>query len=811
VTGFGQDLVFAARLLRKSPAFTVSAVLTFALGIGVNVAVFSIVDAFVLRPLPVRDADRLVVVATERSSGRGLGPVSHPDLQDCRAATAGVLEDVAGYSVGFVGVAADGDRPARVLATWVTGNYFRSLDLRPALGRLFREDEGRPGRADAVVVLGHGSWQRRFHADPSVVGRPVRVNGRPLTIVGVAPPGFAGTFAFSESELFLPVNVDGGGELAGRDARFLHTLARLAPGVTARQAQTALDVVAARLAQQFPRTNEGVGLRVLPERLARPEEDNARTNALGATLALVMAGLVLVVAAANVAHLLLARAIDRGHELAVRAALGAGRGRLLRQSLTESLVLALPGGAAGVVLGAVTSRLLATARLPGDLPVRFDFHLDGRAFAFAAAVVLLAAAVAGAFPALAASRAALQERLREGGRGALGGGRAGAALVAAQVALSFVLLVAAMLLVRSLARAERADLGFRPEGVVNLSMDVGQLGYTEAQSRAFFAHLERSVRAAPGVEDASFAFSVPLGYVSTSEAVAAEGGASPAAPPLFAGMNAVGPAYFATLGIPILRGRSFDESDTERGRRVAIVNQRLAEELWPGEDPLGRRLRAGADGPWIEVVGVARTGKYRLLFEAPQPHFYVPLAQNSTGLRTLHVRTSLPPEGLAPVLERIVREREPQLALFDVQSMTRALGGGYGLFLVRVGALFAVLFGGLALALALVGLYGVASCAASLRTREIGVRMALGAEARDILGLVLGQGVALVGVGLAGGFLISLATARVLGGFLFGVSPRDPWTFACVGPILGAVAGVAYAIPALRAARVDPMVALREE
>ena len=648
VEAMWHDVLFTTRLLRKSPIFTAAVVLTLALGVGVNTAVFSVVNAIILRPLPVRDGDRLVVIASQNTSNRTLRGMSFPDVQDYRAATRDVFEDIAGYSVGFLGLAPQGGRPERVLVTWITGNYFPLLDVRPVLGRVIRPDEGGRGRADAVVVLGYSTWQRRFGGDRSVVGEIVRVNGQPCTIVGVVPPDFVGTFAFSESELYLPLNWSGAGDFDNRQARGLHALARLRPEVTIERAQAAMNVVAERLARQYPDSNANVAVRVLPERFARPEEDQFRSNALAAAIMLALVVLVMIVAAVNVTNLLLARATGRRQELAIRAALGAGRGRLVRQMVTESLMLAALGGGAGVLLGTWAARVLATMRLPGDLPVRFDFSLDGRVLAYAADG--RAGHRTARWP--RSGRAGI--RYRSGPHAAPittrftghHGHRIRGFLVVAQIAFCFVLLAAAGLFVRSLFEAERADLGFRPEGVLNIHMDVGQLGYTEAQGRAFFEEVDRRVRTIPGVQDMSFAFTIPMGYIRVSNAVEAEGQPVDSNRRLSAGKNIVSSEYFQTMGIQVVRGRSFSDADNEQSRPVALVNQHLADMLWPGRDPIGRRFRsAGPDGPWVEVVGVTNTGKYRFLFEDPQPYFYVPIAQEYTGLRVLQIRTSMATRG----------------------------------------------------------------------------------------------------------------------------------------------------------------------
>ena len=809
------DVVFATRLLRKAPIFTTAVVLTFALGVGVNTAVFSVVNAIVLRPLPVRDSDRLVVIASQNRSSRTLHAMSLPDVEDYRAATGEVLEDVAGYRVGFLGLAPDGGRPARVLVTWVTGNYFPLLDIRPALGRLIQQDEGRSGRADAVVVLGYSTWQRRFAADPDVVGKKVRVNGHPCTIVGVVPAPFVGTFAFSESELYLPLNWRGTENADSRDDRSVHAIARLRPAATVGRAQATMDVVAERLARQYPDSNENIAVRVLPERFARPEEDQFRTNKVGATIMLGMVGLVMIIAAVNAANLLMARATGRRQELAIRAALGAGRGRIIRQFVTESLMFAAAGGCAGAVLGAWAAQALATIGLPGDLPVRFDFELDGRVLAYSASVALVSGILAGVVPAIRASGADLDQTLRQSryaSSSAIHSRRNGGALVAVQIAFCFVLLAVAALFARSLFKAERTDFGFRADGVLNVHMDVGQLGYSEARGRAFFEEVERSVESLPGVRSVSFAFTIPMGYIRVSTELEADGHPVDSSARVSAGQNVVSPDYFRTMDIPLLRGRSFSDRDTQHSRLVAMVNEHLAGILWPGRDPIGRRFRAGGpDEAWFEVVGVTTTGKYRFLFEDPLPYFYVPVAQHYTGLRVLHVRTSTSPEALAPAVERAIRQHDLDLPLYDVQSMTRALGSGLGLFPVRIGAAFGATLGFLAVMLAIVGLYGVVSYLANQRTHEIGVRLAIGANRGDIIRLVARDGLRLVVVGLAVGLLITLVVSRAVGTFLFGISPRDPVTLISVAAMLGSVALIACAIPAWRAARVDPTVALRSE
>ena len=809
------DLRYVVRTLRTSRTFAFAAVLTLGLGIGVNTAVFSVVNALLFRPLSVRDAERLVVLGSRAPGTTTLGPMSFSDLQDYRSATRDVLEDVAGYSVGFIGLAPDHGRPARVLATWVTGNYFELLGTQPALGRFVTTPEGTSGRVDPVVVLGHTTWQQRFKGDPSVVGKTARLNGRLCTIIGVVPPQFVGTFAFSESEMYLPINWSPGFPHGDRTARILHTIARLREGVTIQRAQTAANVVAVRLEREHPDTNAGVGVSVLPERVARPEENNAQSNQFAATVLLGLVALVLLVAGVNVTNLVLARSAHRRKELAVRAALGASRGRLARHLIAESAVLSSIGGAAGITLGAAAARLLTRVRLPGDLPVRFDFHLDHRVMTYALGMTLATAIVAGFTVAWRLSRTNVDEALRDRGYGATpnrDGHRMRKMLVVTQVAVTFVLTLAGVLFARSLSKADHLDPGFVPDRVLNVQMDVAQIGYSESKGRAFFSDVERSVRALPGVEDVAYAFSVPFGYVNLAARVYAEDRPVEPAEQLRAGKNIVDAHYFSTLSIRMESGGTFRQTESHDARRVAIVNRRLADLLWPGQNPLGRRFREAAEGsPSMEVVGVTVTGKYQMLFEDPRPYFYVPIAQNYTALRALHVRSSVAPEGLTRAVERAIHDREPDLPLYDVQSMSKALDGARGRFLVRVAALFAAVLALLALVLTMAGLYGLVSYLTSERTHEIGVRVALGGTAASIAHLVAGEAVRLTILGAVIGVAGAYAAARLLRGLLFGVAPTDWASFTATLVCLIVVTVAATWMPAQRAARLDPLAALRSE
>jgi macrolide transport system ATP-binding/permease protein len=816
-----QDLRFGLRGLRRYPGFTAAVVLTLGLGIGANSAVFSVVNGVMLRPLPVRDADRLTVLAVSRGAGGTPGRLSRLDMEDYRSQS-DAFEDIAGYAMDFSGLSAD-NRADRVLLTYVSGNYFEMLGVRPAAGRLIRPTEGRASGADPVLVLSYGYWCRRFNSDPNVVGKAVRLNGHPFTIVGVAPEGFHGAYAFIEMDLFAPlgtmtlnpVYATAWNDRADRGV--VVTLGRLKRGVSLRAAQASLDVVGRRLAARYPETNKDVRPHVFWETYARPDANAAPVLPLVGSVFLGLVGLVLLVACLNVAGLLLVRGTSRARELTLRNALGAGRLRLVRQLVTESLLLSVLGGSAGVMIAAWATRVLGTIRLPNDLPIRLDFGLDWRVCAYVAAAVLLSAFTAGLVPAIRASGTHPVDVLRQGSRGAPAGGgsrhRLRDMLVVTQVAGSLVILVIAGLFIRSLASAHRIELGFQPDHVMNFFMDPAQQGYDQARTKAFYRDLVARVRSMPGVESASVAHSVPLGYYNRSTHLEKEGQKlAPTDEGLEADYNLVDADYQRTMGIQVLRGRWFAQADEDDGRPAVVVNQSLAQRLWPGEDPLGKRFRLRDDGsPLLEVIGVARDGKYGSIFERPTSFIYMPHALEYTSLRVLHVRTTGRPERVVPMVRKEVASLAPDVPVFDVNSMRNAVGGGNGFFLFRMAVRFASALGLLGLALAVVGLYGVVAYSTGQRTHEIGVRIALGAERRHILSTVVSRGLWLVAAGGTVGMLLALGLGRFLTSLLFDVKSYDLFTYATVAGVLTLVGMGACYLPARRAMRVDPTVALRGE
>jgi predicted permease len=822
MSSFWQDLRFAFRAFGKSPWFTALAVLTLALGIAVNTSIFSIINGFLLRPMPVPHPEQLFVLALQQSGNKDLQKFSYPDYLDLRD-QASSFSDIVAYRITLADLAVD-NRGDHAIATRVTGNYFSVLGLQPTLGRLVLPMEGQTPGSDPVIVLGYAYWQKRFGGSQDVIGKKVEANGHAMTIVGVAPQEFQGTYSIIDSDIYLPLSADISFKNAKqveetwthREERSLSLMARLKPGVNLKQAQASLNVVAQRIAEQHPDTDKGLTVRAFPEQLARPEPDAENVLPAISFVFMALAALVLLVACFNVTNVLLVRATGRQREMAIRAALGAGRMRLVRQYLTESLLLALLGAGGGMLLTYWATRFLSSIPLGTDLPFQLRFMPDARVYFFALGAALVTGLIVGVFPALRVARRDVSSVLHDGARGSSGGRRRQIvrdSLVVAQVAGSLVLLIVAGLFVRSLGKAQTIYLGLNPASVLDFSLDVQQLGYQEVQGRTFYRELDSRLRSLPGVVSVAQAFSVPLGVMSADDPVIVEGHpAEPGQQPPHVQYNMVSPAYFDTLRIPVHQGRTFTDADDEKTAQVAIVNQAMAKKFWPDQNPLGKRFSTkNAAGPFIEIVGVVQDGKYRGVVEDPQPHFYLPLTQSYMPLRTLHIRTSVPPETLTTQVQSQVRALAPNLAISEMQTMDEAFQGLNGFLFFRLGAQLTGAMGLLGLVLAVVGVYSVASYAAAQRTQEIGIRMAIGATPGDILKMVLRQGIGIVAIGLLVGLAVSFAGTRLLADLFYGVKPSDPLTYAAVATLLLAVALLACWIPARRATRVSPTVALRFE
>ena len=828
MSGLLQDLRFAGRTLVKNPGLTAALVLTLALGVGANTAIFSMVDGLLLRPLPIRDPGQMVFLGFPQGSDNLDIQFSLAEMQEIREQSPTILSSVAGMAFGGVegghsgqdGLTVDGQtQPLQTL--FVAGDFFGTLGIAPQAGRLLLPAEGTGANGAPVVVLSHRYWERRFAGDPSIVGRQAAINGHPVTIVGIAPKGFLGVTPIVETQAYLPLGMlapvtGASGGPATPEPRLLTVVARLEPGIGIEQAQSVLAVVGQRIfrEREHPRANARGALRVRP---LRPPGIITGTNPLPrlAGLFLVLAALVLLLACLNGANLLLARAASRQREMAVRAALGAARGRLIRQLLTEASLMALLGGIGGTLVGLAGIEVLGAIPIQSDTPFALDLQLDWRVFAFALALASSAAFVVGAAPALRASQVNLTEALRAGGRTqSEGRSRVRSALVAVQIGGSLALLIVAGLFTRSLLIAQATDLGFDPRNVLNVTLDPHEIGYDKAQAMAFHHELLERTRSLPGVEAASLARVIPLGDTSFSDGIEIPGHPVPqgAAQPS-ALYNAVSPGSFSTLSIGLLRGRDFTDADGDNTARVAIINVAMAERFWPAQEPLGVQFsRSSEAGTPVEIIGVVGNSRLDSVSGPFQPCFYVPLAQDYASLVTLQVRSKGADAGLGRSVQQLVRSLAPSMPVVKSGPMTRAVHAGMnGLLLFEVGAGLAAALGGLGLTLAIVGIYGVMSYSVSLRTFEIGIRMALGARRPEILRLVGRQALAIVAAGIGIGLLAAWATTSLIADFLVDVAPTDPWTYGGVTTVLATVAFAASYIPVRRAMRTDPMVALRYE
>ncbi|HEV7890019.1 MAG TPA: ABC transporter permease [Pyrinomonadaceae bacterium] len=814
-----QDLKYGARALRKSPAFTAVAVLAIALGVGANTAIFSVVNTVLLRALPYENSERLVALYTGRGPSAPGGPLSYPDLLDYRSQTR-AFEYVAGYQgVGTVMSVGQGDEPERVRGTEVMADLFPALGVRAARGRVFTREEDAEG-GPGVIVISDGLWRRRFGADPNVVGREVKMglSGRAATVIGVMPPGFK--FPPDESEAldyytpFVAQNAKPNADsMKNRGSVFIPTVAKLRDDATVEQAAAEVETIANRLAAEYPATSANRRARVV-----RLHEDLVGQVRPALLVLLGAVGLVLLIACANVANLLLARAASRGREIAVRTALGATRARVARQLLTESLLLSLTGGAAGLLLSVWGVEAIVKLS-PASVPRLAETSIDARVFAFALGVSILTGLVFGLAPALAASKTDLAESLKEGGRGGSAGARRSrlrSALVVSEVALSLVLLVGAGLLIKSFRQLVTTDPGYSPERVLAVTVALNTQKFADEDSRAaYYREAVARIGQLPGVESAGLTRLLPLGPSDIFNSFNIAG-----RPPFAPGERnsarsyTVSPEYFRALGVPLRRGRAFTEADGKNSNPVIVVNESFVSTYFRGEEPLGQHVVLdGPDDkplPPREVVGVVGNVRFQKFNDDEQPEYYIPFEQSPSAVTQVVVRAR---GGDAAALTSSVRSAlkgvDPNLLIWRTQTMDELVSQSVAPQRFNVALLG--FFAALAMTLAAVGIYGVMSYTVTQRRHEIGIRMALGAQRRDVLRLVVRQGMLLTLAGLGLGLAGALALTRLMSSLLYGVSATDPLVFAAVSLLLAAVALLASYVPARRATKVDPMVALRYE
>ena len=815
-----QDLRFAARMLRKSPGFTAVAVLTLALGIGANTAIFSVVNSLLLRPLPVSSPNEVASLVSQSRGGGSSNGFSYPDFDDIRGQTTSVFRDLTGIQPFHMDGFSMNGQSQPIWMSYVTTNFFQVMGVQPALGTFFEPSNGRIDGSDSVLVLSYSFWKTHLGGDPNIVGRSVSINGCAVTIIGVGQKGFGGVVPIAESQGYLPVGMATAtldspkGFLADRRVENIEIIGRLKPGVKIGQVQPALAIVARRLSDRHPDIHKWDWLQALPGGPLNADPSGTAVIESMAAFFLVLVGLVLVLACMNVANLLLVRTATRGREMAVRAALGASRGRIARQLLTESLLLAGLGCAGGIALGVTASRSINSINFGTAIPLAFNLGFDWRVFAYGLGAALLTGVLVGLTPAVRAARGNLNSLLHESPRtGTVRRQRGRSVLVVAELSGSLMLLIVAGLFVRSLRSVERSDLGFDPNNVVNLTVSATEAGYDESRANQFLKQLLQQANSLPGVESASLAGTIPMGYYNHGDDLNIDGYQTPRGQERpRAGYNVVSPGYFRTMRVPLIGGRSFLDSDDQTSQYVAVVNEEMARMYWPNQDPIGRHFTTANDPAHsIEVVGIAKNSRTQNLTGPLRPYFYRPFAQHYLVPVTLQVRTALPPTAAFPQAIELIHSLSPAMPVFDVQTMTQALDTLNGLLLYQVGAVLTASLGVLGLVLGLVGVYGVVSYAASQRTHEIGIRMALGADPSSVLRMILRQGLVVTAVGVAVGALLAGAIGRLARSFLSGVSATDPLTYLCASALLAAVVLTACCIPARRATRVDPMVALRYE
>ena len=813
---FVTDVRYGVRSLVRQPLFTAAAAITLGLGIGANAAIFSAVDALFLRPLPVPNADELYVIAAKTRDFEFATNTTYPNFQAIRARR-DVFSDVIAFQGMKFGMRIGNGDAEPLFAGTVSSNYFDALGVRAIAGRTFSEREGE--QRLPLVVVSERLWERKFRRDQNAIGSAVILNGMPYTIAGVLPRSFTGTLQFLELDAYVPATTWAtyepayAGLIESQSNRFFRLIARVKGDIPAAVVQSALAQVAAERERLSPRDNAGLQFVSAPELRSRPDIGLASRTPVLMAVFVALVGLLLLVACANVANLLLVRATRRQSDIALRRALGASAGRIMRQLVTESILLALFGLVLGAAVGRAGTAWVNGLRFSIDAPIAFGLQMNWRVFGLAALAAGLAGIIAGLAPAVFGARLGLIGSLSESGRGGSSSHvrrRVRQLLVVAQVAGSVVLLVFAGLFTRSVRQALSADLGFRTSGLVLMDVDVALQRYDSTRGKAFFAQLRDRAAALPGVRRAVMASAVPFGGNISSAAVVLEH-ASAARPDgsMDAWHNVVSDGYFSTLGIRLLRGREFTAQDDSAAPRVVVVNEAFANRVWPNEEALGKRLRPERGGPLAEVVGVVGTHKLLFVNEEPMSFVYEPFTQRYQGARVLHVATDAPAQMIADPLRQIVRELDAGMLVSPIRTIESHLRNGNAFFFTRLAATLAVALGIVGLIQALVGLYGVLAFAVSVRTRELGMRMALGASRGNVLRSVLAEGGVLVGVGIAIGIAFAFAGTRAVRAVLIGVGPTDFVTYAGASLLLGLCALFACYIPARRAARLEPVSALR--
>src|SRR5262245_32608924 len=808
-----QDLRYGTRMLWKRPGFTLIAVITLALGIGANTAIFSLVNTALLRPLPIEQPKQVVSLNLVFSQGEQTFPVlSYPNYRDFRDRNK-VFSGMLAYRFAPISLSNNGVNE-RVWSYLVTGNYFGLLGVKPVLGRFFTPDDDRKPGGHPVAVLTYDCWQKRFAGDPQTIGKTVIVNGNKFTLIGVAPQGFYGSEISYRPEIWFPMMMQaqiepGNYNLENRDSSNFFVQGRLRPGFTMEQAESELKIIAGQLAREFPKENEGMDISLSPPGLFGAFLRGGVMRFAGVLMAVV--GLVLLLACTNLANLLLARATERRKEIAVRLAIGAGRLRLVRQLLTESVVLAMFGGALGLALAYWLVDAIMVLKPPIDIPLSTELHIDGRVLSFTLIISALTGALFGLLPALQATRPdlvpALKDEVSVGGyrRSWLRNG-----LVVLQVSLSLVLLICAGLVLRGLQQAQLLNPGFGPQRAFEMSCDLGLQGYDGPRRQEFKRRLLDRVRSLPGVQYAGLSNFVPLSLNLNNGAIYVEGQPEQRGlnTPIASTSNA-SPGFIAALGTRLLEGRDFTEQDGE-SKRVSLVNEFFARRFWPGQSAIGKRFSTeSSSGPWIEVVGIIQDGKYFSLGEDATPFIYRNLLPQDGNFLTMVVRTTGEQQSVMAAIRREFQQLDAALPVYNIKTMVEHFA--LSLFPARVAATLLGAFGLLGLLLAAIGIFGVMSYSVTQRTRELGIRMALGAQTGRILGLVVGEGLKLTGLGLVIGLACAFAGTRLMSSFLYGVSALDFVTFAGVSLLLALVAVFACYVPARRAVKVDPMVALRCE